>query len=248
MNFLLGWIILSYLLTQGVPTPTGIAVEEIQPNSPAQSVGLQLNDQLLEINGKKLTSTYELIQASKENAGSAVKLIFKRNGKEKTVSITPRENPPAGQGALGIVIRQLVETKKYAWYEAPFYGLKQAVSMINQIASEILKIPVQLLTKQKTNVEFSGPVGIASVVDQARKFGLNALLELTALLSLNLAVFNILPFPALDGGRLVFILYEWVTGKRSNQKLEKYMNLAGIIILLSLSALVTINDIRKLWG
>lgn len=251
MNFLLGWVIISYLFTTGITMPNGIELNEVQPNSPAKEVGLQKGDRLVSIESdgksRELKSSYELIQSAKEYAGQEVTLTIKRGSETRSFQVTPRENPPEGQGSLGVVIKQLVKTETYPWYTAPWYGLVEVTSMTKQIVVEILKIPVQLITTQKTNVEFSGPIGIGQVVDQARKFGFKAILEITALLSLNLAVFNILPFPALDGGRLVFVIYEWITGKKSNQTLERYMNLAGIIILLSLSALVTINDIRKLW-
>ncbi|MBP9691487.1 site-2 protease family protein, partial [Candidatus Woesebacteria bacterium] len=146
-----------------------------------------------------------------------------------------------------VVISQLVETKKYPWYTAPFHGFVQAADMTRMIAVELLKIPMSFISKSAPAVEFSGPVGIAKIVGEARQYGLNALLQITAVLSLNLAVINILPFPALDGGRLVFIIYEWVTGKKSNQNLEKYMNLIGIVLLLGMSLVITILDIQKLF-
>ena len=136
--------------------------------------------------------------------------------------------------------------KKYPWYQAPFYGLVQSFTITKQIAIELGKTVSNLITLKKTNVDVTGPIGIAKYTGQAIKFGHNAVLELIALLSLNLAVVNILPFPALDGGRLVFVIYEWVTKKRVNKNLENYLNLAGIITLLSLAALISINDIIKL--
>ena len=252
MNFVLGWVLISYLLVSGVPTPDGISVVEVQKNSPASAVGLEKKDVLVSITVDDkvtaLTTTYDLVTTSQENADKPVLLTVLRRGKQIEFTITPRSNPPKGQGSLGIVINQMVKTKSYPWYSAPFYGLGEAFSMTRRIIIEVAKIPVQLLTTQKTNVEFTGPIGIAQIVGEARQYGIKALLELTALLSLNLAVFNILPFPALDGGRLVFVAYEWLTKKRPNEHFEKYMNLIGIILLLSLSVLVTINDIRKIWG
>lgn len=249
MNFLLGWVIISYLFTSGVPIPAGVSIMEVQEDSPADQAGLQKGDTIISLNldndTVEINSTYELIQATKKYSGQEVMLSYDREGIAKTVPVLARDNPPADQGAFGIVINQEVKIQKYPWYTAPFYGLKQAFDMTRLILVEILKIPVQLITQQKTDVEFSGPVGIAKVVGEARTVGIKALLEITALLSLNLAVINILPFPALDGGRLVFIFYEWITKKRPNQNFEKYLNLVGIIILLSLSAIITVYDIIK---
>jgi regulator of sigma E protease len=104
-----------------------------------------------------------------------------------------------------------------------------------------------LITFHKQNVDVAGPIGIANLAGQAVKFGRNAFLEFLALLSLNLAIMNILPFPALDGGRLVFVLYEGITKKKPNKNFEKYTNLIGFIMLLSLAALITVSDIIKLF-
>ena len=249
MNFILGWVIISYLFTTGIPTPNGVAILKIQPNSPAAEKGLQKGDKLVSLqHGNrtiKLNTTYDLIRATKTYADKEVLITYERKGVKDMVTITPRSKTPKGQGAFGIIINQLVQTKKYPWYQAPFYGLIESFNMTRTIIREIIRIPVQFITERKSDVEFSGPIGIAKVVGEARKFGFKAILELTALLSLNLAVINILPFPALDGGRLVFIVYEWITGKRSNANLEKYLNLAGIIILLSLSALITWVDFKR---
>ncbi|MGB9883380.1 MAG: site-2 protease family protein, partial [Microgenomates group bacterium] len=103
------------------------------------------------------------------------------------------------------------------------------------------------ITFQKPKVDIAGPVGIAQYASSVIKFGKNAYLELVALLSFNLAIINILPFPALDGGRLVFILYEAITKKKPNKEVEKYTNFIGLLILLGLSFLITINDLAKIF-
>lgn len=252
MNFMLGWAIYSYLLVSGIPSAAGIAIEQVQPGSPAEEMGLMKGDQLVQLQRGdtivKLNVAPDLIQSASRFADQEVALMILRDGQSKTVYITPRKNPPEGQGALGIMITQIIQTKQYPWYQAPVMGLVEASTTTKQIAFELFKIPASLISQNAAPVEFAGPVGIAKIVGEARQYGLNALLQLTALLSLNLAVINILPFPALDGGRLVFVFYEWITGKKSNQNFEKYLNLAGIIILLSLSAIITIIDIQKLWG
>jgi len=252
MNFLLGWVLISYLLTTGIPSPTGVGVEEVQSNSPAMEAGLQKGDRFVTIKHEDTQNdiilTGDLINNANRFAGDKVEITIERKGKQQTLFIVPRKDPPKGQGSMGVVITQLVETKQYPWYTAPYYGLIEAASMTKMITVELLKIPASFLSKSAPQVEFSGPIGIAKVVGEARQYGINALLQITALLSLNLAVINILPFPALDGGRLVFVIYEWITGRRSNQNLEKYLNLIGIIILLGLSLVITIFDIQKFWG
>lgn len=249
-NFLLGWVLISFLFTQGVPAPVNkVIVEDVQTQSPAQAAGIKKNDVLEKIvkDGKSysLTSTTDLIGLTKKFGDKEITVVVNSNGAKRNVVITPRSHPPKGQGSLGVVITSFI-TKKYAWYQAPFYGLKEAFNITRMIVVELSKTIFQLVTLQKPNVDVAGPIGIAQYTGQAIKFGNNAVLELIALLSLNLAVINILPFPALDGGRLVLVLYEWITRKRVNRTFEQYLNLAGIAILLTLTVVVTIHDILKL--
>ncbi|KKQ37568.1 MAG: Membrane-associated zinc metalloprotease [Candidatus Roizmanbacteria bacterium GW2011_GWA2_37_7] len=252
MNIFFGWILISILYTQGVPSPVGVTVNAIQKNSPASEAGLKIGDKLISITHSdqtvKIITTDDLVQSTQRFADEITMLQINRGDKIFSVQITPRSRPPKDQGALGIVIEQQIEIKHYPWYMAFYQGFIETLSMTKTIAAELLKIPVQLISRQSTDVEFTGPVGIAKIVNEARKFGITALIQITAILSINLAVINILPFPALDGGRQIFILYEWVTGKRANQNLEHYLNIVGIILLLTLSAVITIFDIQKYWG
>lgn len=250
MNFLLAWVLISYLFTQGVPTPTkNVIVDNVKPGTPAAVGGLQKEDQISKItadgNEYIVSDTDALISYSKKFGGKPVVFRVKRGAADVNVTVVPRLNPPAGEGPLGIVITSYIE-KKYPWYEAPFYGLIHAFQITRQIVFELGKMLVSLITLQKTKVDVAGPIGIAQLTGQAIKFGNNAVLELVALLSLNLAVVNILPFPALDGGRLVFVIYEWVTKRRVNKKVEQYTNIFGMVVLLSMAVIFSINDIMKL--
>lgn len=250
-NFLLGWFIFSYLVTQGVPVPTNkVVVETVTKNSPAFASGLQEKDIIKKIiysdKTIDLTSSTTLIEETKRSAGKNMSLLVQRGESELTINLVPRLNPPKGEGPLGVSVTSFVE-KKYPWYTAPFYGLIEAFSITSKIASELGKMLFNFITFHKQNVDVAGPIGIANLAGQAIKFGRNAFLEFLALLSLNLAIINILPFPALDGGRLVFVLYEGITKKKPNKNFEKYTNLIGFIMLLSLAALITVSDIIKLF-
>lgn len=250
-NFLLGWLIFSYLVTQGVPVPTNkVVVESVTKNSPAYTAGLQEKDVIKKIiysdKTINLTSSTTLIEETKRSAGKNMSLLIQRGQRELAVNLIPRLNPPKGEGPLGVAVTSFVE-KKYPWYTAPFYGLVEAFSITSKIATELGKMLLGFITFQKQNVDVAGPVGIANLAGQAVKFGRNAFLEFLALLSLNLAIMNILPFPALDGGRLVFVLYEGITKKKPNKNFEKYTNLIGFVVLLSLAALITVSDIIKLF-
>jgi len=250
-NFLLGWFIFSYLVTQGVPVPTNnVIVETVTKNSPAFAAGLQEKDVIKKIiysdRTIDLISSTTLIEETKKSSGKNMSLLVQRGQRELAINLVPRINPPKGEGPLGVSVTSFVE-KKYPWYTAPFYGLVEAFSITAKIATELAKMLFGFITFHKQNVDVAGPIGIANLAGQAIKFGRNAFLEFLALLSLNLAIMNILPFPALDGGRLVFVLYEGITKKRPNKNFEKYTNLIGFIMLLSLAALITVSDIMKLF-
>jgi len=246
-NFLLGWLLLSFLVTQGVPVPTNkVIIDKVVKNSPAYLAGLKEKDVILKFNSFSLTSPTSLISLTKKYSGQPISLTIQRDHQVFSVNIVPRKNPPKGEGALGVVITSYLE-EKYPWYLAPFFGLYQAVRITYQIISELSKVLFQLITFRHPQVDVTGPVGIISYTSQAIKFGKNAVLELLALLSFNLAIINIIPFPALDGGRLVFVIYEGVTKKRPNKNIEKYTNFIGMIILLTLGILITISDVIKLF-
>lgn len=260
-NFLLGWFIFSYLVTQGIPVPINkVVVEKVTKNSPADIAGLKEKDIVIKLIPQDpfirrslgegglipLTSPNSLITLTQKYAGQKIILLVQRNNQQLTINLTPRKNPPKGEGPLGIAITSFIE-KKYPWYTAPYYGLIEASNITFKIASELGKLLLGLVTFQKLHVDVAGPVGIANLAGQAIKFGGNAFLQFLALLSLNLAIINILPFPALDGGRLIFVLYEGITKKKPNKNVEKYTNLIGFIMLLSLVALITVNDIIKLY-
>lgn len=254
-NFLLGWVIFSFLVTQGVPVPTDkVIVDKVNINSPAEIAGLKEKDVISEIflptspdKALELTSSNTFISETKKFAGKQIKLLILREKQQKIIYVVPRINPPKGEGPLGISITSYIE-KKYPWYTAPYFGLIEASKITLKIASELGKMLYGFVTFQKQNVDVAGPIGIANLADQAVKFGRNAFLEFLALLSFNLAIMNILPFPALDGGRLVFVLYEGFTKKRPNKNFEKYTNIIGFVMLLSLAAVITVNDVIKLFN
>jgi len=249
-NFLLGWFLISVLFTRGIPTLTDqIIVEQIQSRSPAAMAGLREKDIIVEaqVNGKTyaLKNADALTNLARQNAGRHLILKIKRQKHLIAADIVPRAHPPAGQGAMGIIITSFIE-KRYPWYQAPLYGLKEAYDITVKIIGELFKTGLSLVTLKKTQIDVAGPIGIAQFTGQAIRFGFNAVLEFIAILSLNLAVLNILPFPALDGGRLALVVYEWVARRKVNRTFEKYLNVAGFAVLISLAILISIHDVIKL--
>lgn len=250
-NFILGWFLISFLFTQGVPVPTDrVIVEKVTSESPAETAGFMEKDVItkIEIDGKayQIKESSKVIELSKKYGGTEMVMTVKRGEEILNLKVTPRKNPPKNQGPLGVTVTSFTE-KRFPWYQAPFYGLIESFNITANIFKELSKILYQLITFHKPDAQISGPIGIAQFTATAIKFGKNAVLELMALLSFNLAIINILPFPALDGGRLVFVIYEWITGKQSNKNIEKYVNFIGFVILLSLGVIISINDVIKLY-
>lgn len=247
MNFVLAVLLISYLFsTQGVALPgKTLRIVEVVKNSPAQMQGLKAGDEVVLYNNKKITEASKFITETKNNLGKPLKIILRRDGKEFSLTITPRKNSPKDQGALGVAISN-TEIRKYVWYEAPFYGTIEAAKFSLLIIQGLGGMVSDLVLHGVKPKGVAGPVGVAQLTGQAVSYGLNATLWFMALLSLNLAVLNILPIPALDGGRLFFIIIEVVTGKKVNSKYESYAHAAGLAILLSLMLFITIFDVVRL--
>lgn len=159
----------------------------------------------------------------------------------------PETKPqPPREGALGIGISNY-EVRFYSWYEAPLYGLSESLTLSKEGFKGILTIVWKMITFQPVSKDVAGPIGIAQMTGLAVKSGINSVLELLGLLSLNLAIVNILPFPALDGGRFLFVVIEAITGKKVKTDWERYVHQIGMIILLLLMALVTLNDLVRIF-
>lgn len=241
MNFLLAIGITTYLLTQGVQEPTGkVHIERVLPGSPAEAAGLKERDIIA---GYK--TTQELIAYVKTHAGETVSFSVIREHDTIGISLIPRKTYPKGEGPMGVVISDL-ETRVYPLRQAPFMAtkinLERGWAMLAGIGSLIGRL-VQL---KPVGSDVAGPIGIAQVTGQAVKFGWKAVLEFMSILSLNLAVLNILPIPALDGGRLAFVFLEKILGKKVKPAFEQSTHQIGMIILFILILLISINDILRL--
>jgi len=252
MNLLLAIVAFSVLYyVYGIPSKTDkVKIVGIAENSPAQAVGLKLEDQVIAVDGNKISSVEEFISLSQEKAGQEIELEVLRGENQKMVLwLTPRKEPPEGEGPLGVAISN-VELKKYPWYQMPFLGaregFKESLAWGGMILQTLKKTLVNLATQGKVPKDIAGPVGIYQITGQAAKNGPLAVLQFLGVLSVNLAIINILPLPALDGGRIIFLGYEAVARKKPNPKIEAWINTLGMAFLLALMLLITINDIFRL--
>ncbi len=246
MNFLLAVVILTYLYAvPGVPTPgETVIVTNIMKGSPAEKAHVQVGDIISGVDQLPVHSTSELVSYVKAHAGRSVTLhVTTPNGQKSDISVTPRSVTPKNQGALGVEIAVKLVMKRYPWYQAPFVGVKETLIQSWQILAGIGQVIAQVVTTGSVPAGVAGPVGLARITGDVVRSGFDATLALLAALSLNLAILNILPIPALDGGRFFFILIEMITRKKVNQKFETYAHTIGMALLLGLIILITIHDV-----
>ena len=249
MNFLLAVVIISVLFSVvGVAMPGDkVVIDTVAQNSPADKVGLKVNDIIVSVNGIKVVSLEQLQQYTDKHAGEKLTLKVQTSGsKSESLQITPRKIYPKDQGPMGVAISQNEIIQKYPWYQAPFVGTWEALKETWLIVDGLVMLILQIVTKGVVPQGVAGPVGIAELTGVVVNIGPAAVLSFVSLLSLNLAIVNILPIPALDGGRLLFILIEGIFGKKVDQELEGRAHLIGMIVLLGLIALITLHDLFRI--
>ncbi len=237
MNFLLGWLVISIVFNIGIPQ--AILITDVAQNSPAAEVGLQANDKII-----GFSNVNEFIKYIDSYRGENVVLKIEREGEEMEIQAMPRLNPPAGEGALGIALAE-VGLPKQNFFVSVWEGLKSSWEIVKIIFITIFNLIKSVFVGRASLGAFTGPVGIVKITAQVGSLGFVYLLQLLALISLNLAVINIFPFPALDGGRLLFLLIEKIKGSPLPVKFERYANAVGMILLLFLMAVITIKDIVR---
>jgi len=269
-NFLLGVFIFSIVYSfTGIPQKTeNIKIIGIAPASPADKFGLKEGDIVLAVDDEKTTEVAEFAKLINEKKGKEVKILIKRekeNPCQKKILgggegfscqdgnllfwLIPRESPPEGEGPLGIVISN-IEIVKYPFWQMPFRGaiegVKEAFAWGWTIVVFLKKMVGDLVFRGLVPKDVAGPVGIFQATGMVAKTGILNILQFLGILSVNLAVLNVLPLPALDGGRLIFIAYEVIFRRRPKPSLERWINTVGMAILITLLILVTINDVKRM--
>jgi regulator of sigma E protease len=248
MNFVLAVAIISFLFSVvGVQMPGNkVTVDAVVKGAPAEKAGIRPGDIVVSIDKTSVTSAEQLVTYAKKHLGQKLVLKVKsQNSKVKSVEVAPRKVYPSSEGPMGIAISQNVILKKYPWYEAPFVGTKEALREIVLMVQGLATLVSQLLFHASVPAGVTGPVGIAQLTGIFCS-NTNSCLSFISLISLNLAIINILPIPALDGGRLLFILIEGVFRKKVDAKIEGYAHMIGMIILLGLILLITLHDLFRI--
>lgn len=263
MNFILAWVLITIGFTFGMKpflvTPQDIEqgiesglietekvlyVHEIIPDSPLSMTDLQVGDVIIQINNQIVPNAEDL--SSLLMPEQLVRLTILRDEKEGFLDVTTNN-----EGKLGFVLsdEQVMHVKEltYPFYLAPVYAAKE-VGRLSVLTVQMLgKVVVSIVAKFTVPDEVAGPVGIARMTHYFAQQGFMALIQFTALISISLGVINIMPFPALDGGRFLFIIYEFISRRRPNAKVETVIHTVGFALLMMLILVITWNDILNLF-
>ena len=220
-----------------------VQIVGITANSPAEQAGLKVGDTI-----KEFTKVKEVQEFTEKYKGQEVVLTIERQGEVLDVSLTPRISPPEGQGAMGIALVRTVE-KSYPWYLAPIKGIEACVSLTGSIITGLFQVFAGLVTGNglPPGSQLMGPIGIGSMMTQAVQIGTAYYLQFIALISIYLAIFNILPIPALDGGKLIFLGIEAIRRKPVSQKIEQNITGFFFLLLIFLLVFITFKDIQRLF-
>ncbi|MCC3864669.1 RIP metalloprotease RseP [Terrisporobacter petrolearius] len=221
----------------GSPTTT----LEILDNSPASKVNLQTGDIVKSVNGKDINSWNEFTKIISSSKGEELSIAVDRNNKTVKVNVMPEKNKD-GTYKIGVT---------YKKDKSIISAIKQSFIQTGQITIQMINFLKQMITGTVpggfTN-SVAGPVGVISIVSGAAKTGIMNLLYLGSIISLNLAIINLVPFPALDGGRLLLLFIEWIRGgKKINPDKEAMINMIGFCALMAFMVFITYNDVTKLF-
>ena len=233
-----------------------VLIAQVAEDSPAQKAGLKKGERILTINNQAIKDSEDLIQKTKDLAGQEIKLTLSdpKKQQERSVNIIPRVDPPQGQGAMGIALTpfRLANLKYQTPLQIVFAGPIHSLNLTlysGKILGKLIDESLRQKTLEPISHSVAGPVGITSLANMVltSKNPLLPYLDFVGLLSLNLAIVNLLPFPALDGGRLFFLLIEATTRKKVHAEVERWIHTIGMVILLTLILLITFSDIQKLF-
>ncbi len=262
MNILLAWLVFS--LVAGIGTPTAVdsladakdaqnlrvTIVGVASGSPAEKAGIRFGDVIQKLGVPEntevlLSITVENVQKfTDEHVGKEIVVTILRGEEETKYSVLARKNPPQGEGSMGIIL-SWVGIVRTSWWMAPVEGLKHLWSSFIGTIAGLYYLFHDLFSTGRFQGDISGPVGIFVLSSEVWTLGISYFLQLVGILSLNLAILNALPFPALDGGRMFFLLVEKIKGSKVDQSVEHAIHTIGFFLLILLMVAVTYRDIAK---
>ncbi|MDB5266254.1 MAG: Zinc metalloprotease [Parcubacteria group bacterium] len=255
-NFLFAWLLISVGFMSGLPSPMGVGlpvldahtvITTVLKDSPADLAGLKSGDALQKLLRDTQEADISPLPASEFIGSSPEPLTFvvTRGSETLTKVITPKDGIVAGKVGVGVAL-DTVGTVKLPFFKALYEGFKVTARLTYLTATALLKFIGQAITGRADLSQVTGPVGLVGMVGDVRVLGFVYLLSFTALISINLSVVNLLPIPALDGGRLLFVAIETVLRRPISPKVFNRANMIGFTLLIILMLLVTFRDIMHL--
>lgn len=251
--FMVGFIIgIPQAIDEDLSAMAKVKDEQIQivsviEGSPAKEAGIEAGDLLVDINGQIFSDLPAVENYSDEQTGQEVTVHIKRGNEIVEKTIVPKIMEEGGKGVMGVAIVK-IGVVTYPWYYAIWEGAKTTVLVTWRILQAFYELFKNLILHGKLGMDISGPVGIAIISGQVARMGIIYLMQFVAILSINLAIINFLPFPALDGGRVLFFALERLRGKAISQKVENAMHMTGFALLMLLVLAVTFRDVIKYGG
>lgn len=257
MNVFLAWGLFSVGYMIGLPQVTdtvsknaiisepSVIIASVVPDSPAAIAGLQSGDIIKQVNGQVIASESLLQEIVGANNGQVISLAVNRGGEDIDILAEPASKD-GGRATIGVAIFAS-GTVRYPFFSAIIEGARTTGVMLKEIVVAFGSLFTNLFQGKPVADQFAGPIGIANITGEAARLGFIYLLQFTALLSLNLAIINILPFPALDGGRIIFLLVEKLKGRPVKQEIETLVHNIGFLLLIALIIFVTYKDIVRLF-
>ncbi|MEK7487962.1 MAG: RIP metalloprotease RseP [Patescibacteria group bacterium] len=261
MNFLLAAVLLSFGFWYGLPQvvdgQTGrtvrdakVTILQIAPNSPAETAGIKMGDAIVGVSFLGAREDISEVKAAQEyinaHRGQEFTLVLERGSEQLEKQVTPRTEVPPQEGALGVVLEK-TGIVSYPWHLA----IKEGVTATGEMTLTFLKtfyiIIAHLVSEGKLVADIAGPVGIGALTYQVTQLGFSYIIQFAAILCINLAIINSLPFPALDGGRTIFLLIEGVKGSPVSRRFEYIVHATGFVLLILLMIVVTVRDVVKLF-
>lgn len=257
MNIVLAMILISVGFMAGLPQSLGdnlnarakisdkkIQIVQVLKDTPAQAAGLKIGDTIVSVDNNAFLNYEELQNYVNANVGKPLNYNLKRGADLLEVNIIPELMPETNKGGVGIAITQ-TGTVSYPWYLAIWEGIKSTLVLTWAIIMAFYELIKALIMGQGVTADLSGPVGIASLTGQVARMGIIYLIQFTALLSINLAVINFFPFPALDGGRVLFLIIEKIKGSAVKREVEGAIHNIGFALLMLLVLVVTFRDVSR---
>lgn len=233
-----------------------VQIAQIAPNSPAQIAGLKVGDTIKEFkiqNSKfKIEKIKEVQELTEKSKGEEVVLTIERgptSGRYPEVfdvKLIPRISPPQAEGPMGVALVR-TDIKSYPWWKSPWEGILATINMTGAIIQGYGQAIKNLISGGPSGVEMMGPVGVFHLFWQVSQLGINYFLQFLGMIAIYFAIFNILPIPALDGGKLLFLGIEAIRKKPVSEKIEQNVTTAFFALLIALMILVTIKDISRLF-